>query len=425
MARTGVARLLATIAAVCGAVPQASADLPVIRFWPDVFPCDGTLQACIDAAGPDDQIRIATDGPILESIAFSKPLSLVAQGGYHPVFSSGGTIDARTSASGDQTIRIEGLGFDQGAVGVFQASTGAATFQIVNNSFVNGGSIGVGSNLPGVGPISFVASGNTLTSMFSARISVGSNTTTLTGSISDNTIETGADANYAIEVGSRATVDVLRNRISGGSPGIALEAGSVSRVLDNLVTGQQGQPGALQSDGIDVWATSSDPITATIVNNTIANTYAGISVRDVGGQHAGIYCLIENNLITGNRGGIFNEAYQNDPSATIGIGKNLFFGNTVYNVAYTLGLGFSPLVADPLYVSSSDFHVRPGSPAIDAGEDSAVPGDLATDLDGNPRIQGSHVDIGAFEAPEPGRSLGEAAGVAALIGLGLRRRSSC
>jgi hypothetical protein len=54
--------------------------------------------------------------------------------------------------------------------------------------------------------------------------------------------------------------------------------------------------------------------------------------------------------------------------------------------------------ADPLFVNAGggDLRLLPGSPAIDAGKDSAVSG-VATDLAGNPRISGPHVDMGAYE----------------------------
>jgi hypothetical protein len=55
--------------------------------------------------------------------------------------------------------------------------------------------------------------------------------------------------------------------------------------------------------------------------------------------------------------------------------------------------------ADPHFVAAgADFHLAPGSPAVDAG--SAVPGQFApADFDGTPRPQGAAPDIGAFEAP--------------------------
>ena len=60
---------------------------------------------------------------------------------------------------------------------------------------------------------------------------------------------------------------------------------------------------------------------------------------------------------------------------------------------------------DPLFVSTTDLHLQPCSPAIDAGDNSALPAGVTTDLDGNPRVFNatalptSIIDIGAFEMP--------------------------
>jgi hypothetical protein len=51
------------------------------------------------------------------------------------------------------------------------------------------------------------------------------------------------------------------------------------------------------------------------------------------------------------------------------------------------------MFADP---ALGNFRLRPGSPAIDAGAADALSG--ATDFDGAARIQGSAVDLGAFES---------------------------
>ena len=54
----------------------------------------------------------------------------------------------------------------------------------------------------------------------------------------------------------------------------------------------------------------------------------------------------------------------------------------------------------PLFVdeANGDFRLHAGSPCIDAGNNSYV--STTSDLDGNPRIAGGVVDMGAYEAPE-------------------------
>jgi hypothetical protein len=63
--------------------------------------------------------------------------------------------------------------------------------------------------------------------------------------------------------------------------------------------------------------------------------------------------------------------------------------------------------SDPEFVSPAgqDYHLRPGSPAINAGTNSPTGGLGSLDLDGNTRIMQSTVDIGAYEfkpASNPG-----------------------
>ena len=52
---------------------------------------------------------------------------------------------------------------------------------------------------------------------------------------------------------------------------------------------------------------------------------------------------------------------------------------------------------DPMF-ADADGRLLAFSPCLDAGNDAAVPPGVTTDLDGNPRIQGVCVDMGAFES---------------------------
>lgn len=70
---------------------------------------------------------------------------------------------------------------------------------------------------------------------------------------------------------------------------------------------------------------------------------------------------------------------------------NLFYDGSADPVGYALGPGDK--VADPRFVSSTDFHLTNVSPAIDAGMSLGY----SKDLDGNSMPYGSAPDLGAYE----------------------------
>jgi hypothetical protein len=63
--------------------------------------------------------------------------------------------------------------------------------------------------------------------------------------------------------------------------------------------------------------------------------------------------------------------------------------------------------ADPMFVDliNGDYHLQSGSPCVDAGDPKTTIDPSETDLDGNPRLAGAEVDIGAYEffvpVPQP------------------------
>jgi hypothetical protein len=77
--------------------------------------------------------------------------------------------------------------------------------------------------------------------------------------------------------------------------------------------------------------------------------------------------------------------------------------------------GGGNLDEDPLFVDAGADNLRlvSGSPGIDAGDDSLVPAEMTTDRDGNARISGLAVDMGAFEIQVPSLAPGLVSTVAA------------
>ncbi len=68
--------------------------------------------------------------------------------------------------------------------------------------------------------------------------------------------------------------------------------------------------------------------------------------------------------------------------------------------------GDDPMFADTygpdnvLGTEDDNLRLLPSSPCIDAGDNSALPPSVVTDLDGDPRIRNAIVDIGAYESPK-------------------------
>ncbi|OGP73782.1 MAG: hypothetical protein A2V86_01400 [Deltaproteobacteria bacterium RBG_16_49_23] len=167
--------------------------------------------------------------------------------------------------------------------------------------------------------------------------------------------------------------------------------------------------------------------TPIIVNNTIAanggGVGGGIMLFDTDPEHGGIPVITNNTVVANNGSGIvwhttspvirnnlivYNtwglELGDTNPS-TATIGNNCVYGNTLrgqisdyQGIADQTGLNGN-ISADPLLANYKigNFHLQPGSPCIDAGTTGAVaPG--WTDMDGQNRIIGSGVDIGADES---------------------------
>jgi M6 family metalloprotease-like protein len=192
------------------------------------------------------------------------------------------------------------------------------------------------------------------------------------------------------------------------SDNIALDGGAVytynsaPRISSNIITGNvayydsgEGPHGG----GVFTYGDVPDAPSATITNNTFVgnSAYSGSGAfrRDYGG---GVYTdgsenqpLIANNIFAFNASGIQRAA------GTLTLRNNCVYENTAYNYSGTFP-GSGDIEADPVFVSKTlgDYHLRSFSPCIDTGDSSVVQaGDM--DIDGQPRIYGARVDMGADE----------------------------
>ena len=79
---------------------------------------------------------------------------------------------------------------------------------------------------------------------------------------------------------------------------------------------------------------------------------------------------------------------------------DIYGGVVSYSLVTTGHPGIGNTGNPPLFVDAAngDLHLLPCSPAIDAGMNDSIPPGISTDLDGNPRIFNSIVDMGAYES---------------------------
>lgn len=91
---------LITLAAIGAALnPVARAATTTVRLYPDVAPCNTTLQACIDASSDGDVIQIKP-GTYLTSVTLDKPVSLIGLGVISPTH--------LMAASGQRALTVTG-----------------------------------------------------------------------------------------------------------------------------------------------------------------------------------------------------------------------------------------------------------------------------------------------------------------------------
>jgi predicted outer membrane repeat protein len=132
-----------------------------------------------------------------------------------------------------------------------------------------------------------------------------------------------------------------------------------------------------------------------IVGNSA--TWFGGAIYNRGNIHPSI----ANSIVWGNTAPTSPQIH-NESGATPVISYSLIEGCGGSGGGWVASLGTDGggnIDADPRFVdaSSADLHLWSSSPAIEAGDNSAVPPGVTTDLDGNPRIYGTNVDMGAYE----------------------------
>jgi hypothetical protein len=194
--------------------------------------------------------------------------------------------------------------------------------------------------------------------------------------------------------GGVAMVDCLFARNAASHFGGGYDGMSASALLVNCVF--------VGNTAFDGGAVHTDFGTSTLINCTIT----GNAATNHGGGvylYTGVTAVITNCVLwangDGDGGGEPAQLFVTAGGNTAIVDYTCLEGWTgqIGGIGNT---GDDPLFADP---GAEDFRLRPESPCVDAGSNGAVPEDVTTDVDGNPRVvdgdgDGSVlVDLGAYE----------------------------
>lgn len=406
-------RKRALIGAVVFALAQASAQAGG-GSWPGAAPCNTTLQACLNASGENDIVNIATNGPIDENIVLGASRGLVAGPGYKPAFAAGRSLSATSSGAGEFEVLLRGLTLNDGHVQLTRAGSGNARFRVENmtlNSTANAANTRIRVDAATSGTVTLSVSGNTIhagsATVDAPAIDIRSRGAIVVGAVAFNRVESsrGSSANGIrsfSEIGGELDLAVFANEVRGYyQPGAmmfsTLTAPTTLLLINNLVVGERSRGSSDSIDGIRILAGSVD-MDAQVLNNTVTDTGGALRIGAAVGGTAEVDGTVQNNLIAFNQFGLF----MSSGASSVTNSRNLVFGN----VTNSFLPGTGTLLVDPRLVALRSPRLRPGSPAIDAGNAvttqiyTAIAEQPQVDLDGMRRTVGTGtlaIDIGAYE----------------------------
>jgi parallel beta-helix repeat protein len=191
---------------------------------------------------------------------------------------------------------------------------------------------------------------------------------------------------YCGDEGSEPLIDACTFR---GHSWSAISCCGSSPTITNclIMDNESSENGA----GICLARTDATIVNCTIVNNTAAHGAGGMYCTD--GAASVANCILRGN----------------SPSQMSGGGMAVTYCNVQGGCAGEGNIDADPRFVDP---DNHNFRIGPPSPCIDAGDSTAPPPDVLTDLDGNPRfvddpetedtgIGHPCVDMGAYEYQGP------------------------
>jgi len=154
----------------------------------------------------------------------------------------------------------------------------------------------------------------------------------------------------------------------------------------------------------------------TIVNNTLfENDTKNTGSGELQVQYYATNNVFENNIVYATAQGLLINNYTNSEPSPVAASDNLYFSSLnsssaefIWNGASHTGFtsyqsasgqDSNSRYADPLFLSltTPNLQVEATSPAVNTGTNLGAAVEGAEDFAGNPRVQGSNIDIGAYE----------------------------
>ena len=284
-----------------------------------------------------------------------------------------------TRSAGDATL-------DQSGAGIFCESSNSTILNCVvmaNVAQNNAGGIyqGTVSNClieyNSCGSFNVGNGGGACNSTLANCILTGNSAGHLGGAAYGSTVNYCTLTDNGAVIGGAAHTCVLRNSLLANNSGVAYGGGAYGSSLTNCV----------------------------VISNTVSCSYCGFSAGIGGGANS---CSLDNCTIVGNyanwyAGGVDSASSVNNcivyyNTSASSADANYQSGMALnYSCTTPLPPGTGNITNAPLFVNLApvDFHLQSNSPCLNVGNNACVA--VAGDFDGNPRIVGQAVDIGAYE----------------------------
>lgn len=211
--------------------------------------------------------------------------------------------------------------------------------------------------------------------------------------IQNNSSNVGGGGVYNRQDSSPVFIQAI---ISGNSAnqgaGIYNGVRSTATIINGLLTGNRATEGG--------GALFSNTGGFTLINTTISGNLAkkdsgGIYITGTNKNVASLQ--LSNSIVVGNEAGVGNDI------GDLIIGDNMetvIIENSIIGEVNPSTLFVAPVAANKAPTIGGDYRLKAGAPAIDYGKmdffTSAV-SDINMDLDGNPRVSGTEIDLGPYE----------------------------